>query len=34
MFVSEEIGSQISVLVEERTLEIEQVISLEDSGIG
>lgn len=34
MFVSEEIGSQISVLVEERTLEIEQVISLVDSGIG
>lgn len=34
MFVSEEIGSQISVLVEERTLEIEQVIQLLDSGIG
>lgn len=34
MFVSEEIGSQISVLVEERTLEIEQVISLVDSRIG
>lgn len=34
MFVSEEIGSRISVLVEERTLEIEQVISLVDSGIG
>lgn len=34
MFVSEEIGSQISVLVEERPLEIEQVIQLLDSGIG